>query len=295
MKHAPAAMLGLLCLSTPGLADATQVPATQALAELRAAYGKQIDVHFSDAFARDRLAKPDIDGVIVYGLTADKLCLYGQGKGLEADAPGLASFASPDGGGDICVPLADVSVRVAPHDPVEGASPVPFYATDKTACNWVWRQGRDIGLWTETCKFDTGLWGVTYDAKNDLFALRVNDGEPYTVLQQFHESGGPQALLAKLKKQGLILDDDQCQMAQASNQPAPVGWTAWQVVPTGKMKEEFDKKVQVEVPEPPCGKLGFDVNSVGFFMVRNDKPDRVLYANLGQDGTMIDLSSILLK
>ena len=133
MKHALPAMLGLLCLATPGLADVTLVPATQALAELRAAYGKQIDVHFSDAFAKDRLAKPDVDGVIVYGLTADKLCLYGQGKGLEAAAPGLAAFASPDGGGDICVPLAEVSVRVAPHEPVDGASPVPFYATDKTA------------------------------------------------------------------------------------------------------------------------------------------------------------------
>ena len=295
MKHALPAMLGLLCLATPGLADATLVPATQALAELRAAYGKQIDVHFSDAFAKDRLAKPDVDGVIVYGLTADKLCLYGQGKGLEAAAPGLAAFASPDGGGDICVPLVDVTVRVAQHEPVDGASPVPFYATDKSACNWVWRQGKDIGLWTETCKFDTGLWGVTYDEKHDLFALRVNDGEPYTVLQQFREAGGPQALLAMLKKQGLVLDDDQCQMALDKDQPAPVGWTAWQVVPTGKMKEEFDRKVQQEVPEPPCGKLGFDVDSVGFFMVRNDKPDRVLYANLGQDGTMIDLSSILLK
>ena len=295
MKHPFPAMLGLLCLATPALADDTLVPASQALAELRAATGKQIDGPFSDAFARDRLAKPDVDGVIVYGLTEDKLCLYGQGKGLEADAPGLAAFASPDGGGDICVPLADVSVRVAPHEPVDGASPVPFYSTDKSACSWVWRQGKDLGLWTETCKFDTGLWGVSYDENNDLFALRVNDGEPYTVLQQFHEQGGPTALLATLKKQGLVFDKDECQMAQVTDQPAPAGWTAWQVVPTGKLKEAFDKQVQVEVPDPPCGKLGFDVDSVGFFMVKNDMPDRVLYANLGQDGTMIDLSSILLK
>ena len=36
-------------------------------------------------------------------------------------------------------------------------------------------------------------------------------------------------------------------------------------------------------------------DSVGFFMVKDDAPDRVLYANLGQDGTMIDLASIRLK
>ena len=295
MKHALPAMLGLLCLAVPAAADDTLVPATQALPELRAAYGKQIDVHFSEAFAKDRLAKADIDGVIVYGLKDGTLCLYGQGKGLEADAPGLSSFASSDGGGDICVPLADVSVRVAPHEPVDGASPVPFHSTDKTACSWVWRQGKDIGLWTETCKFDTGLWGVTYDEKTDRFALRVNDGEPYTVLQQFHAAGGPPALLATLKQQGLILDKDECAMMPATDQPAPDGWSAWQVKPTGKLKEAFDKEVQVQVPEPPCGKLGFDVDSVGFFMVKDDHPDRVLYANLGQDGTMIDLASIRLK
>ena len=97
----------------------------------------------------------------------------------------------------------------------------------------------DLGLWTETCKFDTGLWAVTYDAANNLFALRVNDGEPYTVLQEFRAPGGPTALLASLKTQGLILDDDQCQMAQVTDQPAPEGWTAWQVVPTGKLKAAF--------------------------------------------------------
>ena len=295
MKHFISSALGLLLLVAPALADGTLVPAASALAELRAAYGKQIDVHFSDDFAKGRLAKPDIDGVIVYGLTADKLCLYGDGKGLEATAPGLSAFASPDGGGDICVPLADVSVRVAQHEPVDGASPVPFYATDRKACNWVWRQGRDLGLWTETCKFDTGLWDVVYVEAKNLFALRVNAGEPYTVLQEFEEQGGAPALLEILKKQGLVLDKPDCVMATATDQPAPAGWTAWQVKPTGKLKEEFDRQVQVQVPEPPCGKLGYDADSIGFFMVKDDHPDRVLYANLGQDGTMIDLASIRFK
>ena len=47
--------------------------------------------------------------------------------------------------------------------------------------------------------------------------------------------------------------------------------------------------------EGGIGKLGYAVDSVGFFMVKDDAPDRVLYANLGQDGTMIDLASIRLK
>jgi len=295
MRYAHALLLAAALGAAPALAEDTLVPAGSALPELRAALGKQIDVHFSDGFAKDRLASADIDGVIVYGLRDDKICLYGQGKGLEATQPALAAFASPDGGGDVCVPLAEVSVRVAPHQPVEGASPVPFYSTDKTACSWVWRQGRDVGLWTEACKFDTGLWGVRYDETKDLFALSVDSGEPYTVLQQFREPGGPIALLATLKKQGLVLDDAECVMARVADQPAPPGWSAWQVVPTGKRKEAFDAVVQEEIPEPPCGKLGYAVDSVGFFMVRDGHPDRVLYANLGQDGTMIDLASIILK
>lgn len=295
MRHAIASLAGLTLLTGQALAEDQLVPAATAVPELRAALGKQIDVRFADGFARDRLAKADIDGVIVYGVSADRLCLFGQGKGLEATDPKLAAFAAPGGGGDVCVPLAEVSVRVAPHQPVAGASPVPFYSTDKAACSWVWRQGRDLGLWTEACKFDTGLWGVAYDAATDSFALSVDDGEPYTVLQQFHEPGGPPALLATLKAKGLVLDTAECVMAKVADQPAPAGWSAWQVVPTGKLKEDFDKVVQVEIPEPPCGRLGYAVDSVGFFMVKDDAPGRVLYANLGQDGTMIDLASIRYK
>lgn len=294
MRQLPLLMMAALAAAPAAAAD-TLVPAGEALPELRAALGKQIDVRFSEGFAKGRLASPDVDGVIVYGLRDGKLCLYGDGKGLDANAPALAAFASPAGGGDVCVPLAEVSVRVAPHQPVDGASPVPFYSTDKTACSWVWKQGRDLGLWTETCKFDTGLWGVNYDPAKDLFALSVDAGEPYTVLQQFREEGGPAALLPALKKQGLVLDDAECVMAKVADQPAPKGWTAWQVVPTGKRKEAFDAVVQVEIPEPPCGRLGYAVDSVGFFMVQDDHPGRVLYANLGQDGTMIDLASIRFK
>ena len=83
-------MLGLIGLAAPALAADTLVPAADAQPELRAALGKQIDVHFSDSFAKDRLEKADIEGVIVYGLRDGKICLYGQGKGLEPTAPALS-------------------------------------------------------------------------------------------------------------------------------------------------------------------------------------------------------------
>jgi hypothetical protein len=198
------------------------------------------------------------------------------------------------GGGDVCVPIAEVSVRLPPSVAAPGAPVAPFYATDARDCSWVWKTGKGLGLWTEQCKFDTGLWDVVYDEARDLFALRVDAGEPYPVLRQFREPGGAPALLPALKKQGLVLDDAECVMAKVEDQPAPQGWTAWQVVPTGKRKAAFDSVVQVEVPEPPCGEFGYRVDLIGFFMVNDARPDRVLYVNLGQDGTMIDLASITL-
>jgi hypothetical protein len=293
MKHVLGTILSALLLSAgSAVADQTVVPAAQSALNLKAALGKQIDVRFSESFAKGRLASPDIDGVIVYELPPDKVCLFGQGKGLEPDAPELAAFANPNGGGDVCVPLADVSVRLPPVQTEAGAPPAPFYATDRKSCKWVWRQGKGIGLWTEQCQFDTGLWDVVYDADRDLFSLRVDAGEHYPVLRQFREAKGAAALLPALKSSGLVLDDAECVMAQVADQPTPPGWNAWQVVPTGKRKEAFDSVVQVEVPEPPCGELGYRVDLVGFFMAKDAAPGRVLYVNLGQDGTMIDIASI---
>lgn len=296
MTHVQAALAAAALLASAAAAGAEEavVPAGEFSLNLKSALGKQIDVRFSEGFAAGRLAARDIDGVIVYELPPDKVCLYGRGKGLEPDAPQLAEFANPSGGGDVCVPLPEVSVRLPPRVDAPGAPVAPFYATDRTNCSWKWTEGKGLSLWTETCRFDTGVWDVVYDAARDLFALRVDAGEPYPVLRQFRQPGGAPDLLPALKASGLVLDDAECVMAKVEDQPAPPGWTAWQVVPTGKRKEAFDSVVQVEVPEPPCGELGYRVDLIGFFMVHEAKPDRVLYVNLGQDGTMIDLASITL-
>jgi hypothetical protein len=284
----------VLLAAAPARAEGRLVPATDAALDLKAALGKQVDVQFSESFATGKLAARDLSGVMVYDLRGDTICLFGQGKGLDATSAALAAFADPEGGGDVCVPRAEVSLRLPAEEGPPGASPVPFYATDKAACRWAWKQGKGLGLWTEQCKFDSGAWDVIYDEAKDLFALRVDAGEPYPVLRQFRKPGGAAALLADLKSSGLILNDAECVMAKVAEMPTPQGWTAWQVVPTGKRKADFDAVVQTEVPEPPCGELGYRVDLMGFFMANDAQPDRVLYVNLGQDGTMIDLASIRL-
>jgi hypothetical protein len=291
MKHVVLPLLALLATVMPALADTTYLPAESVLDRLKGALGRQVDVRFSESFATGRLPARDFSGVMVYGLPEGKICLFGQGKGLEPESPGLAPFLGSDGYGDICVPVAEVAVReLAPA--VAGAPPAPLHATDTTHCNWLWRSGGGLGLWTEQCRFESGLWEVRYDAAADRFALSVDNGEPYTVLQQFRNPGGALAILPDLKARGMVTDDAECVMAPASAQPVPAGWSAFQVLPTGARKAAFDAQVQQEIPDPPCGPLGYAVNSIGFFMVRAGQPDRVLYVNLGQDGTLIELDSV---
>ena len=251
MKH----ILGLVALvlhAGSAFAAGTYVPATDPALDFRPALGKQIDVRFSEAFAKDRLPMRDIAGVIVYEVQDATICLFGRGKGLEPESPALATFARQESG-DICVPRADVEVGM-PALPASGA-PMPFYSTDKSSCAWSWKTGRGIGLWTEDCTFDTGRWDVAYDEANDLFALRVDAGNSFPVLRQFRKNGGPEALLPELKAKGLVLDDAECVFEKAAGQPVPKGWTAWQVMPTGKRKEAFAQPSD-EIPEPPCGELG---------------------------------------
>lgn len=154
-----------------------------------------------------------------------------------------------------------------------------------------------MGLWTEACQFDTGARAVAYDAATDSFVTTI-DGKPdATVLRQFRVGGGPEALLGALKAQGLVLDNAECQMLKVTDTPSPVpaGWTMWNVMPTGALKQAFDKEVQEQVPEPPCGTLGYTADSVSFFMVKDDAPGRVFYVDLGQEAAMLDIKTLRLQ
>jgi hypothetical protein len=256
--------------------------------------GKQVNIRFSDAFASGHFGKSDFDGVIVSDLTDGKVCFFGHDQGLDPDDPKLKDIARPDQA-DICVPRSEVAVRYAPTEAAD-APPTPFYATDKKACTWSWKRGRDIGIWAEDCNFDSSQWNVVYDEKNDLFALTVAGSDPFSVLRQFHKKPeeGLEALLPGLRKAGLIPDDNECQFAPSTDQVGPPGWSLFEIVPTGKRKEQYDAQPGDDIPDAPCGELGYGVDFVGFFMVPDTHKDRVIYVNLGQDGTMFDPFTIAL-
>ena len=228
-------------------AEETLVPATAALARTSRPHSASRSTCGSPrASPRAGWPSPDIDGVIIYELPPDKICLYRPGQGAGARRAGAGRLRQPDGGGDICVPLADVSVRLPPSR-VEarrtGARSIRPTGRPAAGCG---SRARASACGPSSCKFDTGLWDVVYDEAKDLFALRVDAGEPYPVLRQFRKAGGAAALLPDA--QGAGPGAGRCRMrdgARSTDQPAPPGWTAWQVVPTGKRKEAFD-----------CGRAG---------------------------------------
>ncbi len=288
------AFLSLLALaSSSALAEERLIPSDDPSLDLRWALGKQVNVRFADSIVKGRLPRADYDGVVLSDLPDGKICFFDRPQGLDADAPGLSALAR-SAEGDVCAARTEVQVKV-PEAGSGGIPAVPFYATDKKACTWQWKAGKGIGLWTEDCTFDTGRWNVVYDEANDWFALQVNGADPFPVLRQFRAPGGMEGLLPELKSKGLVLDDAECVVAPSTDQPVPDGWSEWEVVPAGKRKEAYDASPADEVPEPPCGELGLAVDFIGFFMAAKDHPGRILYVNLGQDGTMIDLPSITLS
>ena len=257
------------------------------------ALGKEVTAVFSDALVQKYFGKAEYPGLILWELSDTHACFRGEHAGLDAADAKLKDLARREQN-DICVPRGSVSVKYAPQE-IAGASPQPVYHTGAN-CTWAWKTGRGIGVWAEECKFHTGLWALAYDAAQDNFALSVDGKNPFPVLRQFHKKPdeAPDALLKDFKAKGLISSDSECKFEKSKDHKSTGTWEFLEIVPTGRLKENFDALPKDEIPDPPCGEIGFAVGFVGYFMINSKHPDRVLYVNLGQDGTMFDPTSISL-
>jgi hypothetical protein len=282
------AAFALMAAAGPAWAAEVLVPLTDSSIYFSPALGKQVNVRFSEGFTAAHLPKADYDRLIISELPEGQVCFFGEEQGIKAQDPKLADVSRTEQS-DICVARADAFIRYVPQD-VEGAPKVPFYATDKEKCAWKWVKGKDVGVWAETCSFESGTWSVAYDEKNDYFTLNVIGSDPFPVLRQFKKKPNetPDALLPLFRERGLIPNDTECIFAPADSDERPPGWELFEIVPIGKRKDLFDAQPQDEVPEPPCGDIGYAVDYVGFFMVPGAHKDRVYHVDLGQDGTMFD-------
>ena len=161
-------------------------------------------------------------------------------------------------------------------------------------CTWAWKSGAGIGFWAEDCDINTGKWRIDFDAASSSFVMTIDGKDAMPLVRVFDKEKDADiaSLLPKLRKEKLVLDTDECQFMADTDTKLEAGRLAYQVMPTGKLKEAFDKLPTDEVPEPPCGEIGMLTDAVGYFMVDPKQPDKVLYLMLGQDQPLFDPTTI---
>jgi hypothetical protein len=72
----------------------------------------------------------------------------------------------------------------------------------------------------------------------------------------------------------------------------PDGRRHHEIRPQGRRLAQLLATPADQVPDPPCGEYGASTHGVRYFVTDVRHPTRVLYVNLGQDGTQIAPSSI---
>ena len=157
--------------------------------------------------------------------------------------------------------------------------------------------GAGVGIWAERCDLDTGLWVPRFDAALPGFVLTLDGRDEVTILQIFEKPGdaGVDAILPELRDRGYIPDDDECVFESAAIRPAPRTIAFYEIKPTGSRLAAFEATPDDDVPEPPCGDYGWSTHGLRYFMTDIRFPERVLYIDTGQDGTLFDPASITLE
>ncbi|MEY3289258.1 MAG: hypothetical protein RLZZ419_1500 [Pseudomonadota bacterium] len=174
---------------------------------------------------------------------------------------------------------------------------MPTHSTDENGCEWQWLRGGGIGFWAENCNLITGNWHVDWDSTLPGFALWHDDDRVATVVQIFHKPTGAaiDAVLSELKSRQYVTDVEDCQFKPVDIRPAPRTIAFFDIRPEGKTLRAFEDKPQDQVPEAPCGEYGWSTHGVRYFISDLRQPDSILYVNEGQDGTMIEPSSIVFE
>ena len=180
---------------------------------------------------------------------------------------------------------------------VRAQPPMPEDSSVPGACAWEWMSGAGVGIWAERCTLATGVWVPRFDAALPGFVLTIDGAPVDTILQLFEKPAEApvEAILPALRAGGYIPDDDDCVFASAEIRAAPRTVAFFEIRPTGKRLEAFEATPSDEVPEPPCGAYGWGTHGTRYFMTDTRFPERVVYVNIGQDGTMFDDRTITLE
>jgi hypothetical protein len=157
------------------------------------------------------------------------------------------------------------------------------------ACRTVTRHVDGLAMDTQDCHLSTGHWQVRADPALPGLVLWRDQERIATVLQTFAKApdDGVDAVLPRLRALGLIPDDGDCRFVPAALRPLVRTQASFEIRPTGRRLERLQATPAGEVPDPPCGAVGWSTHGVRYFLTDLRRPDRVVFLNEGQDGTQI--------
>ena len=281
--------------ATPSLAAEKMQALSDKSIIAKAVEGKQVDLVFSGSAKEKYFPNALYKGFTVSELNDTQFCFYSNADGPNADDAKFKDIARPEKV-DLCVQRDEVSAKYDANE-VAGAPAQPFFHSDTQNCTWVWKTGKGIGLWTEECKFDTDSWSVTYNEADESFGQGTSKDDQYAVLRLFHKKAdeNPDVILPALRKANLIPDDDECKFEISKDETLTPYLKVYDIMPLGKRKAAYEAVPENELPDPPCGELGLAVDYEAYWVIDDRHPDRLLFINLGQDGSMFDPFSITLN
>lgn len=175
-----------------------------------------------------------------------------------------------------------------------GSTPVPALAAVDTACRAEILRAHGLQVEAQDCRYSTGRWRVRADDVLPGFALWRDDQRVDTVIHILRKpADAPLAsVLPALAERALVPPDDCVFVDAAARYPVPDRRRHHEIRPQGRRLAQLLATPADQVPDPPCGEYGASTHGVRYFVTDVRHPTRVLYVNLGQDGTQIAPSSI---
>ncbi len=175
----------------------------------------------------------------------------------------------------------------------------PSRAADK-GCAWRKLSDPNLGLevWVQRCTYSGNR---TIDFAFDDHALVMKDAdvhEPLTVIRLFDLQPGESAedglrrIYAKLTDKKIA---QRCVLAPYKPAAKRAGVKRYDFVPDKAYQKQLDKVKEDGVPDPPCGELGTQPDSVQYFEVQPASGSRkVMLVDAGQDIPLFDEETLRL-
>lgn len=167
-------------------------------------------------------------------------------------------------------------------------------------CAWQRLSNQSLGLeaWIQRCKYGEGRT-IDFMAQDHALLMRDSDGgEPMAVIRLFD------LLLGETPAQGLrrIFDAKtdrklarRCVLAPYKPPAKRAAVKRYEFVPDKANQKELDALKQDGVPDPPCGDLGTQPDSVQYFEVQPASGSRkVMLIDAGQDTPLFDEQTLRL-